>query len=507
MTNQWEQRDRLWRWVSAVIIGGCGSVTGMVHGYHFITNGPDSLATIAYGIVLPLCLSVGLVAAGWWTGQSNLSAPYTLRIAGWSIAGGGVFSISGGMMIRYQQSVGVMVSEQLFVLMDVITGGMATGFAFGLYAIRIKRQATQLNRYQHRLERERDRFVALFDNLPDPVVQYDHTDDTAIIRVVNPAFERLFDVDGTAAHGSPVREHIVLSDLEQSDIDLDATLHADTVVQHEVRLKTAVGIRDFRLLVIPPQIATEQTGHIIATDITDRNQYVRRLEVLNRVLRHDLRNAAGIIIGSTNLLKERLSDPDEAETIRETAFDLVELSDTAGEIETALDCDHRTNGPIALREKLTSCIDRANNDYPDADVRLEACMSGQIPVIANDRIDVALENVIENAIEHNDSESPIVSITVSNEISDFVSIEIADNGPGLPERERNVIEEGSETQQQHSLGLGLWFVNWIVVDSGGNVTFEDNEPRGSIVTIHLPSAELDHQPSNAHSRNPPMSER
>lgn len=503
MTNQVEKRDRLWRWVSAVIIGGCGVGTGVIHSYHFITDGPNSISTIAYGIVLPFCLSIGLVAAGWWTGRSNLPAPYTLRIAGWSIAGGGVFGISGGMMIRYQQSVGVMLSKQLFVLMDVITGGMAIGFAFGLYAIRIKHQAAQLDRYQHRLERERDRFVALFDNLPDPVVQYDHTDEneTAIIRVVNPAFERLFNVDGTTAHGSPVREHLVLSDLEQSAIDLDATLHADTVLQHEVRLKTAVGIRDFRLLVIPPQIATEQTGHIIATDITDRNQHVRRLEVLNRVLRHDLRNDAGIIIGNTELLSDRLSDPTEVETIRDAAFDLVELSDTAGEIESALDSDQRTNSPIALREVLTSCIDCADDDHPGADVRLDSCMSGQIPVIANDRIDVALENVIENAIEHNDSETPIVSVTVSDEISDFVSIEIADNGPGLPERERNVIEQGSETQQQHSLGLGLWFVNWIVVDSGGNVTFEDNEPRGSVVTIHLPSATLDHRPSNPHSTN------
>ncbi|RRJ33484.1 ATP-binding protein [Halocatena pleomorpha] len=501
MTNQLDNKDRLWRLVSAVIIGGCGVVTGAINGLHFVTANPDSFPTIAYSIVLPICLSVGLVAGGWWTGRSSLSAPYTLRIAGWSIVGGGVFSISGGLMIGYQQSMGSVLSEPLFVLIDVSTGGTAIGFAFGLYAVRIKHQAAQLDRYQRRLERERDRFVALFDNLPDPVVQYNFTEGTAIIRVVNPAFERLFDVDGTVAHGSPVGEHIVLSNLEQSAIDLDATLHADSVVQHEVRLKTAVGIRDFRLLVIPPQIATEQTGHIIATDITDRNQHVRRLEVLNRVLRHDLRNAAGIIIGSTDLLRDRLSEPDEVETVRETAFDLVDLSETVGEIETALDCDQRTNGPIALREVLTSCIDQANDDYPDADVRLDRCVRGQVPVIANDRINIALENVIENAIEHNDTETPVVSITVSDEVSDFVSVEIADNGPGLPKRERNVIEQGSESQHHHSLGLGLWFVNWIVVDSGGNVTFDDNEPRGSIVTIHLPSAKLNQQTPTANSMN------
>lgn len=502
MTNQWVSRDRLWRWVSAVIIGGCGAVTGLVHAYHFATDNPGSFSTILYGIVLPFCLSMGLVGAGLWIGRRDLTAPYTLRIAGWSIAGGAVFTVSGGMMIRYQQSVGVVLSEQLFVLMDVVTGGMAIGFAFGLYAIRIERQAAQLDRYQRRLQRERDQFATLFDNLPNPAVQYEYADGTAVISVTNRAFERLFDVDSTATPGTPVAERIVPSDLEQSAIDLDAALDADTVVQEEVRLKTTVGIRDFHLLVIPPQIATEQTGHIIATDVTDRNQYVRRLEVLNRVLRHDLRNDAGIIIGSADLLSERLEDTTEVETIHETALDLVDLSDTVRNIERALDSERRTNGPIALREVLTSCVDRADAEYSDADVRMDFRVNGRIPVIANDRIDVALDNVIENAIEHNDSETPIVSVTVTDEIPDFVSIEIADNGPGLPQRERKVLEEGSESQQQHSLGLGLWFVNWIVVDSGGNVTFDDNDPRGSIVTVHLPSATLNQQPPDDRSAVP-----
>lgn len=497
MTDQWARRDRLWRCVSAVIIGGCGVITGIIHAYHFVTDDPNLAPTILYGIVLPFCLSVGLVGAGWWTSRSDLTAPYTLRIAGWSIVGGVVFGLSGVTMIKYQQSVGVVLNEQLFVLVDMATGGMATGFLFGLYAIRIKHQATQLNRYQHRLQRQHDRFVALFDNLPDPAVQYELEDGTAVIRVTNPAFDRLFDVDDTAIPGTPVVERIVPSDLEQTGVDLGTALHADTVLRQEVRLKTAVGIRDFHLLVIPPQIATEQTGHIIAVDITDPNQYVRRLEVLNRVLRHDLRNDAGIIIGSADMLGDRLSDPTEVETIRETAFDLVDLSETVRDIEGALDCEQQTNGPVALDEVLTSCLDRAEEEYPDAEVRREFQVNGRIPVSANDRIDIALDNVIENAIEHNDSETPIVSVTVTDEIPDFVSIEIADNGPGLPERERAVLEQGTESEHQHSLGLGLWFVNWIVVDSGGNVTFDDNDPRGSIVTIHLPSTTLHRQTLDA----------
>lgn len=491
MTSHLGDRNWVWRCVSGVVIGGCGVIAGAVHGYHFVLGEPDAVVPVVYGIFLPFCLSLGLVGAGWWLIRSDLPATAALGIAGWSIVGAAVFSVSGGLIIRYQQSMGVVLSEQLFVITAVATGGTTIGFAFGLYATRIKRQTAQLDRYQHRLERERDRFVTLFDNLPNPALRYEYTNGTAVIRVVNPAFERLFDVDGTAVSGTPVKQHIVSSDLEQTAIDLDAALGSDTVLQHELRLKTAVGIRDFNLLVIPPQITTEQTGHIITTDVTDRKQYVRRLEVLNRVLRHDLRNDAGIIIGNTDLLIDRLSDSKQVKTIRDTAFDLVELGDTVRKIEHALDRDDRTSATVPLGELLDSRIDQATAEYPAADVRLNINVDGDLSVIANDQIDVAFDNVIENAIEHNDADTPIVSITVSDAISDFISVGIADNGPGLPKRERKVLEEGSESQQQHSLGLGLWLVNWIVVDSGGNVTFDDNEPRGSIVTIHLPRATLD----------------
>lgn len=478
--------------MSAALVSCVGVATAAVHSYHFLTDAPNSIPALAYGIVLPLSLSLVLVGAGWWLAQRDMADEHAIRVVAWSIAGAVAFTIPSILMIRYQQSEGVVMSNGVFALTNGTTGGMAIGFAFGLYASRIKRQTAQLDRYQRRLERERDRFVALFDNLPDPAVQYEHAGDTPVVRVVNPAFERTFDADGTTVNGTPVDEVLVPTDQKNVSLDLNTALHSDEMLQEEIRLRTAMGIRNFQMIVIPPQIPpTEGTGHIIAVDVTERKQYMRRLEVLNRVLRHDLRNHAGVIVGNSDLLIEELSETRKVETIRETAYKLVELGETVQQIEHALDRSSETKGTVALLDVLGECVDRAHSEYPDADIRTEISVTGDTPVTANKQIDTVFDNVIENAIEHNDATTPVVSITVTDDTCGFVTVEIADNGPGLPDRERQVLEEGTETQLKHSLGLGLWFVNWLIVDSGGDVTFDDNDPHGSIVTIDLPKADND----------------
>ena len=72
--------------------------------------------------------------------------------------------------------------------------------------------------------------------------------------------------------------------------------------------------------------------------------------------------------------------------------------------------------------------------------------------------------------------------------TDTIVIEIADDGPGIPDAEIQPLEAGRETPLEHTSGLGLWLSQWIISLSGGTLSFEENDPRGTIARIDLERA-------------------
>lgn len=214
-------------------------------------------------------------------------------------------------------------------------------------------------------------------------------------------------------------------------------------------------------------------------------RYRDRLAVLNQVLRHDVRNRAGIIIGNAELLLEENDEQRRAETIRETAYDMVDRTDVARQVATALDA--KMGVQVDLTEQLRSSIDRQRSAYPSAEIN--ASIPENVRVTATEQLTLVFDHVIENGIEHNNTDSPVVSVSVTEPGGDHVTIELADNGPGIPESEQEIIEGTTADDVQRSRGLGLCLVNWLVVDSGGTVTVGENEPTGSVVSIELPRAD------------------
>ena len=78
---------------------------------------------------------------------------------------------------------------------------------------------------------------------------------------------------------------------------------------------------------------------------------------------------------------------------------------------------------------------------------------------------------------------------------DVVAVRVEDDGPGIPDEQVTVLERGRETALEHTSGLGLWLVDWIVRASGGTVSFEARSPRGSVVELVLPRAESSSRPA------------
>jgi len=112
-------------------------------------------------------------------------------------------------------------------------------------------------------------------------------------------------------------------------------------------------------------------------------------------------------------------------------------------------------------------------------------MADDIPV-PETRSRAIVENLIENAAEHNEAAEPRVEVTVETVAGGTESLlTVSDNGTGIPPDERTVLEKEAETPLEHGSGLGLWVVAWAVRSLGGEISFETSSD-GTEVRVRLP---------------------
>lgn len=345
--------------------------------------------------------------------------------------------------------------------------------------------------FEAELRSERDRMAALFDNVPDPVVSVLHSERGPVVQSVNTAFEELFGLDAEELVGEPLDDHIVPPDAREEARRLNERGVDGELVEREVRRLTADRLREFLLTVVPVALDEENPETFgVYTDVTERKQRRERVEVLNRVLRHDLRNGMNIVRGAAELLVESATGvaAGHAETIVEQADELLALADRTRTVERAFDREAGSSESFDVVAFLDGAIADLRAQYPSAVVSLSE-PSSSAPVQGGHLLELALVDVVGNAIVHNDRSAPSVDVDV-RVVDDAVVVRVADDGPGIPAAERRLLTGVEEiTQLRHASGLGLWMVNWAVTRAGGELSFEDNQPRGSVVTMRLPRAD------------------
>ncbi|WP_435359474.1 PAS domain S-box protein [Haloarchaeobius sp. DFWS5] len=347
--------------------------------------------------------------------------------------------------------------------------------------------------FEERLREERDRFAALFENVPDPVVYAVHQDGEPVVVQVNTAFERVFGYDQTEIVGDHLDDYIVPDTRDAEASRINSRSQNGELVDAEVKRRTTDGLRDFLMTVVPVDIgdgAARTFG--VYTDITERKERQKRVEILNRVLRHDLRNGMNIIKGSAQMLGdvvEGTTAAGYAESIIERADELIGLAENTRAVERTLDRDQTATGPVDVCDSVRTSVSRLEQEYPHATVTTD--LPEEAEARADDLLRTAIHHVIENALQHNDPDDASAHISVSTDTDSRHSLRVvvADDGPGIPDEERKLITEEQEiTQLRHASGLGLWLVNWVVTQTGGTLSFAENDPHGTVVTLTVPLA-------------------
>jgi signal transduction histidine kinase len=239
------------------------------------------------------------------------------------------------------------------------------------------------------------------------------------------------------------------------------------------------------------QRITDEKYLSVARDVSERHDRITLLEVLDRVLRHNVRNELSVIRGRVESLTAGTGDEQidvrqarnqlssllpACDRLIETVTKEREIVDLVGKQPEATDLD--------AEDLLGQVVERTRAQFPEAEISLDG--SAPRPLEAIPELKRAIAELLENAIQHNDRERPSLSVRV-DQTETSTDIEIRDDGPAIPEADVAVLEDSAIEPLYHGSGMGLWLVQWIVKLSDGRVEFVERESRGNTVKLHLPT--------------------
>ena len=216
----------------------------------------------------------------------------------------------------------------------------------------------------------------------------------------------------------------------------------------------------------------------VSRDITERERREQRLEVFNRILRHNLRNRLDVIRSHAEELAASTEAANASQILTEVS-ELASLGRQARKIDHLMSRDEILAATDVI-EMLHDAIDMTDPTANSVEIQTDLPETHDLWT-DKEVLSLAVTSAVENAIEH---ASSLVEITAEATQRECV-ITIADDGSGIEADSLAPIEAGTETMLQHGTGLGLWQLRWSVNKLNGELSFRVNN--GTTVEITLPN--------------------
>jgi Signal transduction histidine kinase len=248
----------------------------------------------------------------------------------------------------------------------------------------------------------------------------------------------------------------------------------------------------------------ESVGRVyLFRDVTERVTDEQRLDVLGRVLRHNLRND----LDATRAFAERLATaPDDEATRRRLhglATELAETGDTVAEMERLFTGQptRESVDPTVVAERAvaacetddavadggTSPREGTQTDGAETDTTQVTTQTSGTVVTDPELLQAVLTELVDNGLTHTTATRPTVEVVV--DADGATEIAVRDGEPAIPAREREILVDGEEPLR-HGSGLGLWFVALAVRRLGGELAFTQPTDGGNVVTVTLPDRDV-----------------
>ncbi len=353
-----------------------------------------------------------------------------------------------------------------------------------------------LQAYLQRLNKEKGFFETIFNTLQEGIVV---VDSQGRIRYLNHAMAHLLGIEAARAMGTTLAQHF-------KEIDWAKLLAEGRVVNRELEVFYPER-RYLNFYLVPlDDDDDDPMGHaIIFHDQTDRRQQAREAlesEKLNAVtllaagVAHELGNPLNSLNIHLQLLERDLRRihgdgeiDDLLDSLRVARGEVGRLDTIISQFLGAVRPAHAERAPTSINQVVRESLAFLEPEIRDRDVIVQEELADGLPSIpANaDQLKQACYNLIKNAVQ---ALSHGGILRVSTGISDtHLEIAFEDNGTGISTEDMAHITEPYFTRKKSGTGLGLFLVQRIIHEHGGQLELLSQPGRGTTARILLPLAE------------------
>jgi signal transduction histidine kinase len=256
--------------------------------------------------------------------------------------------------------------------------------------------------------------------------------------------------------------------------------------------------------IIAPSARRDEIGvaerqlHDMQSELASMLQQKNRLAALGLAVSkvsHDLRN----MLSSAHLISDRLSMADDP-TVKRFAPKLIDSLDRAIDFLSETLQFGRAHEPLPQRERFAlkplvdDVIESAVVQASSAIVLYNNVPGAIVADADREQLNRILTNLVRNAIQaleqHNAENGAAGESTVSVRAwreGSVVSIEVRDNGPGIPERVRpKLFEAFQSAAKSGGTGLGLAIAHELARAHGGDIRLAASDHTGTVFIIIMP---------------------
>jgi two-component system nitrogen regulation sensor histidine kinase GlnL len=318
---------------------------------------------------------------------------------------------------------------------------------------------------------------------------------------LNPAAENILGISARRARGASLLQ-LVDDEPELRDI-LSRVMHSGDHYANEMHLSPHEAHSSDRIVDcrVSPIDCGDAALLVEMTDVTRRNQISRENALLIqhgagrqmiRQLAHEIKNPLGGIRGAAQLLARQLADPEQREY---TDVVISETDRLAALVDTLLGPGGPPNKePLNVHELLEYVV-RIIEAEDNRSLTIQRDYDPGLPLIDLDRDQMvqAILNLLRNAVAALDGQGSIrlrtravMNFTIGNIRHRVIaSIEIEDDGPGIPPDLQSSIFYPLVTSRPNGTGLGLPAAQELLSRHGGMIEFE-SRPGRTVFIMRIP---------------------